>query len=346
LRKLVKIAVVGAGIYGSTTAILLAEHGHTVHLFDPLGTLQAASAINQGRVHSGYHYPRSRATICETLRARLEFQHTYAAAIVRDTRHYYAIPHEGSRTSPDEFEAVMEEFRMPLRRVKPAWINFDFIARCYEVDEQIFDIDTLRAIVEERIRALNIRFTPRKFHHEEQGDFKFVVWATYGLSLKEKLFLRAKYQIAEKVLIELPADLRGISLVVVDGPFTAFDPYGSSYLSQFGSAKHTNHWSAGDCGAVPASFLHLLNRPEFASVGCTKFHAMREDSALAVPASRNARYLGSRFTMRVVEDLPDEDRRTLYLMEPCRGHLHLFSGKVVGAVKAARMVLERVSLDA
>src|SRR2546430_7068992 len=37
----------------------LAELGHDVRLFDPLGILRAASAINQYRVHAGYHYPRS-----------------------------------------------------------------------------------------------------------------------------------------------------------------------------------------------------------------------------------------------------------------------------------------------
>jgi hypothetical protein len=136
-------------------------------------------------------------------------------------------------------------------------------------------------------------------------------------------------------------------LVVVDGPFTAFDPYGGSCFSQFGSAKHSNHWTTGDFnGTLPAKFSGLLNKPEFEFAECTKFYAMREDSALTVPASKHARYLGSRFTMRVVEDVPEEDRRTLYLFEPYRGEFHIFSGKVVGAVKAANMVLDRVARSA
>ena len=60
-----KVAVAGAGIYGATVAIRLAELGHDVRLFDPLGILRAASAINQYRVHAGYHYPRSLETIQE-----------------------------------------------------------------------------------------------------------------------------------------------------------------------------------------------------------------------------------------------------------------------------------------
>lgn len=95
-----KIAIAGAGIYGATAAIRLAERGHQVTLFDPLGVMRAASAINQYRVHSGYHYPRSPETIAETLEAVREFIQEFAPAIVQNSRHHYAIPREGSRTRP------------------------------------------------------------------------------------------------------------------------------------------------------------------------------------------------------------------------------------------------------
>ena len=81
-----KIAIAGAGIYGATAAIRLAERGHQVSLYDPLGVMCAASAINQYRVHSGYHYPRSPETIMETLEARREFVQAFAPAIVRYAR--------------------------------------------------------------------------------------------------------------------------------------------------------------------------------------------------------------------------------------------------------------------
>ena len=32
-----KVAIAGAGVYGATTAVRLAEQGHDVHLFDPIG---------------------------------------------------------------------------------------------------------------------------------------------------------------------------------------------------------------------------------------------------------------------------------------------------------------------
>jgi FAD dependent oxidoreductase len=337
-----RIAVAGAGIYGATTALRLAARGHRVTLFDPLGILQAASAINQYRVHSGFHYPRSPETISEILEARKEFIEEFGDAIVRDSRHYYAIPQEGSRTSPEEYERVMAGHGLTLRECRPEWMNFEFIARCYEVDENIYDPALLRALIEARLKAAAITLERRQFSPEMRGDYDFAVWATYGMGPSSNVFGIAKYQVAEKILIELPRELQGVALVVVDGPFTAFDPYGDSQYSLFGSAKHTNHWTNTDsAAAIPETYARRLNLASFTPAEDSRFELMRDDCALAVPAVREAKYIGSRFTARVVEDNP-EDRRILYVRDGAPGEIHIFSGKVVSAVKAARLVCEKI----
>jgi len=339
-----KIAVAGAGIYGATAAIRLAEQGHQVHLFDPLGVLRAASAINQYRVHAGYHYPRSVETISEIADARSEFTTAFAPAIVRNSRHYYAIPKENSLTPPDLYESIMSKHRLPLRPCRPGWMNFDFIDKCYQVEENIYDPDVLRGLVEARLRAQNIRLQHREFKPAMRPDYDFVVWATYGLGPSRGFFKAAKYQVAEKILIELPAELRGIALVVVDGPFTAFDPYGSSSRSLFGSAKNTNHWTTTSAvEPIPEPYAGIMNKPDFEPVPFTRFEAMRADCCFSVPAAKDAVYIGSRFTIRVVEDNPEHDRRILHVREGAPGEIHIFSGKVVSAVKAARLVCELVA---
>jgi FAD dependent oxidoreductase len=339
-----KIAIAGAGIYGATAAIRLAERGHQVTLFDPLGVMRAASAINQYRVHSGYHYPRSPETIIETLEARREFIEAFAPAIVQNSRHYYAIPRERSRTRPQEYEQIMRSHGLPLHAGRPEWMNFEYIDQCYEVEENIYDPDLLRSMIESRLAALEIKFEQSSFSREARGDYDFVVWATYGLGASREVFKIAKVQVAEKILVALPAELQGIALVVVDGPFTAFDPYGSSEHSLFGSAKHTNHWTSSDPEEpIPEKYLRVLNQSEFTAAANTRFEAMRQDCCLAVPAAKNAEYIGSRFTVRVVEDNPEHDRRILYLRDGLQGEIHIFSGKVVGAVKAARMVCEKIA---
>jgi hypothetical protein len=337
-----KIAIAGAGIYGATAAIRLAGHGHQVHLFDPLGIMRAASGINQYRVHSGYLYPRSPETIAEVLEARKEFIGTFPEAIVRNSRHYYAIPKQHSLTGPEAYERLIAEYGLPLKRCRPDWLDSGFIDSCYEVDEQIYDPELLRNVVSERTAAAGVRFEQRAFHPEMRDGYDFVVWATYGMGESRNVFPHAIYQVAEKILIELPAELRGIALVVVDGPFTGFDPYGGSELSLFGSAKHTNHWSttSGD-EPVPAQYASRLNGLTFEPARFTHFEAMRSDASRAVPRAAKAKYLGSRFVMRVVEN-NSEDRRILYVVDGKPGEIHIFSGKVVSAVKAARLVCERI----
>ena len=73
---------------------------------------------------------------------------------------------------------------------------------------------------------------------------------------------------------------------------------------------------------------------------------MRKDCCDSVPAARDAAYLGSRFTIRVVEDNPEQDRRILYVRDDKPCEIHIFSGKVVSAVKAARLVCERIARHA
>jgi hypothetical protein len=339
-----KIAVAGAGIYGATTALRLADEGHDVHLFDPLGVLRAASAINQYRVHAGYHYPRSAETIAEIAEARAEFTKAFADAIVTNSKHYYAIPKEHSLTPPDLYENVMHNHSLPLKPCQPAWMNFDFIEKCYEVEENIYDPDVLRGLVEARLKTRGIPLQQREFTPEMRGNYDFVVWATYGSGPSRGVFKAAKYQVAEKMLIQLPAPLRGVALVVVDGPFTAFDPYGSSSRSLFGSAKNTNHWATTDASEpIPEPYAKVLNKPDFERVPFTRFEAMRADCCLTVPSAKDALYLGSRFTIRVVEDNPGEDRRILHVREGAPGEFHIFSGKVVSAVKAARLVCEWIA---
>lgn len=338
-----RVAVAGAGIYGATIALHLARGGHAVSLFDPLGVFRAASAINQYRVHSGYHYPRSPETIREILEAKEEFLREYREAIVRRSRHYYAIPRRGSRTPPREYERVMSSFRLPLRKVRPPWMNFDFIDICYEVEEKLYDPAILRRLLLRRLGSGGVSFHRRPLPEDARDRFGAVVYATYGLHGGGRpLFKNVQLQVAEKILIQLPRDLERISLVVVDGPFTAFDPFGNSRRSLFGSALHTNHWKVFDLSrGLPTRYRNLLNRPGFEPVSFTHFSRMVADARKTVPLAARARYLGSRFTLRFVEYNPARDRRILRINQTGR-EINVFSGKVVSAVKAARLVAERI----
>ena len=76
-----KIAVIGGGIFGVTTAIKLANN-HDVDLYEKNSDiLQNASGINQYRLHRGYHYPRSKDTAFSSLQSEMLFKKEFSEAI-------------------------------------------------------------------------------------------------------------------------------------------------------------------------------------------------------------------------------------------------------------------------
>ena len=99
------------------------------------------------------------------------------------------------------------------------------------------------------------------------------------------------------------------------------------------NAVVANFWSTGAA----------TNLAPVVASSVARFEAMRTDCCLSVPAAKNARYIGSRFTIRVVEDDPASDRRILHVRDGAPGEIHIFSGKVVSAVKAARIVCQKVA---
>ena len=77
-----KIAVIGGGIFGITTAFTLGKE-YDVELFEKNNDLlKAASGSNQFRVHRGYHYPRSMETVLEIIQEIVSSQEIVFQSVV------------------------------------------------------------------------------------------------------------------------------------------------------------------------------------------------------------------------------------------------------------------------
>ena len=76
-----KIAIVGGGLFGITSYIVLKREGYDCVLFEKnKDLLLGASTNNLNRVHFGYHYPRDDKTARQSLKGYESFRKVFSKA--------------------------------------------------------------------------------------------------------------------------------------------------------------------------------------------------------------------------------------------------------------------------
>ena len=91
MNKRKKVAVVGAGIFGCTIALVLSKK-FDVDLYERKSDiLNERSMCNQFRFHEGYHYPRSQKTVNEIKKSNKSFERFYGINILKKTKNFYAV---------------------------------------------------------------------------------------------------------------------------------------------------------------------------------------------------------------------------------------------------------------
>ena len=151
-----RIAVIGAGLYGRYIANMYAECGHGVTVFaleDCLDFDQSsrncASLINQARVHNGYHYPRSLATAKQSSRNYERFKTEFKDALIEFDQ-IYSIPKRGSSTSSKQFEEFCKRADLYLSETKIDFVNYNSIDRTYDTDESAIDTRLMMKIASKK----------------------------------------------------------------------------------------------------------------------------------------------------------------------------------------------------
>jgi len=357
-----RIAVIGAGIFGVTVASKAARAGYKVDLFDTKrGPMKGASWCNQFRLHRGYHYPRSPKTGWECRIGNHGFFEEYGEAIIPcspygQERHYYAIARAGSLTSVKKYRSFLDEAGLWNRPVTNSPLfNRHEIRFAMLADEGRIDPIIMLRLMKEKLSHRNITcHWSREFPYAEKNDYDRIVVACYasGEAVLKNLGQtpsKRLYEVVEKPLISLPPRFEKTSVVIMDGPFSSVDPYGRSSLHLFGHAKYALHEEfIGIEPNIPAWLKGMID------VGCvghddpglreySKFGKMIDDAKRYLPFLDHAEHVGSMFTVRAV--LPHEDetdkRPTLVRRHGNHRIYSIFSGKISTCVKAADQVLSR-----
>lgn len=336
-----RVAVVGAGVYGCVIAVDLARAGHRVDLYERhQGLLHGASRANQARLHGGYHYPRSPETAKACAADARRFAARFGEAVWRGARHVYAVSADGSRTDAAEYRRFCDGIGQGHRAVREPLLQGVGVAMV--VPEAFIDIPALRRRLRGDLRAAGVTVHLGVDVEATSLPHDLVVMATYGRGFP----LPLRYEVCEVALVRLGVHYAGRSIVVMDGGFCGLDPMPGSDVHLLYHVELSVHAAnVGLAPEVPGRLVGLLDR------GPVWTPQSRADRMLVAARRWFVRVgmpepCGSLFTVRAV--LPDVDatdeRPTIVHHDTRDGRdgrvVWVLAGKLDGAVDAADRLVE------
>lgn len=341
-----RVAVVGAGLFGSTAALILSRAGHDVHLYEAKSApMQGATAYSFNRLHRGYHYPRAPETGAESRAAEASFRAEYGESVLDNGRQLYLVPEDDkNHVTPDSYHTFLANEGLRFYRT----------GNVFRVVEPRLDIAHLQRQVRAKldVSAVKLHLNTVPDLVSLVRDFDQVVLATYA-GLNQNLaelgmpVTPYRYQVVERPLVFLPADFHGTSIVVIDGPYGCLDPLDNSTMHMLGHVTETIH-------AETTSFLPWVPRALADFIGCgmvpstdlegiTKFDKVISSLSKWVANLDQAEHIGSTFVVRAVQAYVESTDQRPTLVERLNAQvIRLFSGKLGTAVQAANQVLRTV----
>tara|TARA_R100001594_G_scaffold5547_1_gene17038 strand:- start:827 stop:1861 length:1035 start_codon:yes stop_codon:yes gene_type:complete len=333
------VLVVGGGIFGSTAAIVLSREGFDVTLHEELDDImKCASNINQYRLHSGYHYPRSKETAQECLDGLQSFKEEYEDSIISwPVNHFYTISSENSLVSPDEYIKFLDDMELPYEHCFPPEIGSDLTIK---VEEELFDNTKIKSDIKQKMLSSNVHvFYNRKTTKKDFDDYDYIVISTY-VKLNELLDEPREFQfeVVEKPVVKLPDSFRHKSIVVMDGPFMCLDPYGRTEYHVLGNVVHAIHQtSIGLKPKVDDKLKEYLNSGVIKNPTITNIDKFVESGKVFFEDFDKLEHIGSMYTIRTVLSNRDyDDARPTIVTHEGKNIYSIFSGKIGTCVKSAK----------
>ena len=343
-----RMAVVGAGLFGCTAALELSAAGYQVDLLEKHHEIiQEASAINQYRVHRGYHYPRSDSTVSECLRAIPLFMKSYGTAIMQHEvkESFYAIASKDSKVSASEYLDFLKRHDLEYEIVD-SLPNTDLTVR---VREDLFDPEKIKNIIVDRLFGSGVSARCGVEVTDKMLDqYDGAVIATYS---RQNTFAQKastyQFELVEKPIFQLPEQYRGRSVVILDGPFLCIDPYSDTPYHVMGNVVHAiHHANTGEAPVIPPGYENVLNRGVIKNPPMSKVNKFLDAAKEFFPGIEQSAHIGSMFTVRTVLPYRDsDDARPTIVDWLAPKKLGIFAGKIchsVAAARAARALFDEV----
>ena len=329
--------IIGGGFYGCCLALYLRSISSRVLLVEAGDALMTrASRVNQARVHTGFHYPRSAVTAVKSRLLHRRFLEDFPEAVVDDFQMVYAIARRRSKVTAKKFHRMFRDMGAPIEPASASLralfdeTQIEDVFACFEV---AFDYSVLAARMAERLAdaGVEVRLSTRletlsdepgrvvaglSDGSEVSAGYAFNV--TYAqinqvLAKAGRPEAKLKHEIAELALIEPPRELEGVGVTVMDGPFFSCMPYPSRSLYSLTHVRYTPHESWADDPRARAPYAHFAGRDLE-----TRYAHMRRDAQRYLPCLAEATYRSSIFDVKTVliKNEQDDGRPILYHQKP------------------------------
>lgn len=349
--------IVGGGFYGLRIAIFLKEklNMHKILLIEGEKELMSrASYVNQARVHSGYHYPRSILTAYRSHLYFSRFTDEYSSAIKSDFEKYYAIAKYLSKINSKQFTSFCKKIGAEYKELdenKKRLFNKQLIENVYRVKEYAFNAVILKKLMLSRLKKLKgikIKLNEKvtKIKQKESSTIetttnsnkyssKYVFNCTYSqinnLHRKSNLeLLPLKHEITEMCLVDLPPSLKKFSVTVMDGPFFSIMPFPSTKYHSLSHVRYTPHMSWLDNKETETEKIDPYKYHKSLKLK-TNYMQMSRDAKRYIPELQNMTHKGSLWEVKtVLVKSEDSDSRPILFRSDLgiRGYVCIMGGKV------------------
>ena len=329
-----KIAIIGAGFFGTTAALKLSKH-HDVDLFEKKkDILNGASKINQFRFHLGFHYPRSKKTLNEIKSSYKLFINFFSNKVFEKTSNFYGVSNKGSKISYKSYLKILKRFNLKYKVTNQ---KFDNISNLLLTNEKVLNYFKFKQIIKNKLKnsGVNIYFNTQ-LKKNQVNNYDKIIICTYSANNKilsnlsrVKKPKKNRYELIEKIVIKLPRKYKKKSYVIIDGKFVCLDPYLGTNYHLLSDVKYSKIEVIKKNNPIfKSQKKKYLNDKINKNLKISNFRKFIKHSSYYLPFLKNAKYIGSMFVVRALKlNVEKTDERTGEIQQINNKFISVFSGK-------------------
>ena len=342
--------IIGGGFYGCCLALYLRSISDRVLVVEAADKLMTrASRVNQARIHTGFHYPRSALTAVKSMVLHQRFTQDFPEAVIDDFQMLYAIARRRSKVSANRFHRMFRDIGAPIQPAsasQAALFDNDMIEAVFACHETAFDYSILENLLSARLASagVEVRLSTKLVTladaqtgivaglsdgSEVTARYAFNITYSQVNAILDKAELpraQLKHELTELALVTPPPELDGMGVTVMDGPFFSCMPYPAEDLYSLTHVRYTPHESWTDETRTGAS--RILSPEHLPQSRAT--HMIR-DGQRYLPSLAHARYERSLFEVKtiLVKNEHDDGRPILYQQKPADSRVvSILGGKI------------------